>query len=240
MDDKIRLKVIFVGSGGVGKTSLITQYLNKTFTEGYLMTVGVDKSIKNIKIEGKDVTLEINDTAGQEDYRQVNKIFMKNTKIAIIVYDITNRASFEEIPKWIETVNQSNQNNQNNQNNKIIFGLAANKSDLYEKQEIKKKEGSDFADKHNLLFFETSAKDYDSIENVFMDLTKKYLTENNNNNNNNYNNNNNNNINNINVNIEDDSMEPFAGVQNNVSQSQSILDPSKIKKKCCCCECIII
>ena len=231
MDNKIRLKVIFVGSGQVGKTSLITQYLNKTFTEGYLMTVGVDKSIKNIKIEGKDVILEINDTAGQEDYRQVNKIFMKNTKIAIFVYDITNRASFEEIPKWIETVNQSNPNNN------IIFGLAANKSDLYENQEIKKKEGCDFAKNHNLLFFETSAKDYDSIENVFMALTKEYLTKNNNNTN----------INNINVNIEDDSKEPFAfensnieDVQNNVSQSQSFLDPTKKKKKCCCSECIII
>ena len=231
MDNKIRLKVIFVGSGKVGKTSLITQYLNKTFTEGYLMTVGVDKSIKNIKIEGKDVILEINDTAGQEDYRQVNKIFMKNTKIAIFVYDITNRASFEEIPKWIETVNQSNPNNN------IIFGLAANKSDLYENQEIKKKEGCDFAKNHNLLFFETSAKDYDSIENVFMALTKEYLTKNNNNTN----------INNINVNIEDDSKEPFAfensnieDVQNNVSQSQSFLDSTKKKKKCCCSECIII
>ena len=231
MDNKIRLKVIFVGSGQVGKTSLITQYLNKTFTEGYLITVGVDKSMKNIKIEGKDVTLEINDTAGQEDYRQVNKIFMKNTKIAIFVYDITNRASFEEIPKWIETVNQSNPNNN------IIFGLAANKSDLYENQEIKKKEGSDFANNHNLLFFETSAKDYDSIENVFMALTKEYLTKNNNNTN----------INNINVNIEDDSKEPFAfensnieDVQNNVSQSQSFLDSTKKKKKCCCSECIII
>ena len=231
MDNKIRLKVIFVGSGRVGKTSLITQYLNKTFTEGYLMTVGVDKSIKNIKIEGKDVILEINDTAGQEDYRQVNKIFMKNTKIAIFVYDITNRASFEEIPKWIETVNQSNPNHN------IIFGLAANKSDLYENQEIKKKEGSDFANNHNLLFFETSAKDYDSIENVFIALTKEYLTKNNNNTN----------INNINVNIEDDSKEPFAfensnieDVQNNVSQSQSFLDSTKKKKKCCCSECIII
>ena len=175
---------------------------------------------------------------------------MKNTNIAIIVYDITNRASFEEIPKWIDTVKQSNPNNN------IIFGLAANKSDLYEKQVIKKKEGSDFADFHHLIFFETSAKDYDSIEKVFMDLTKEYLTKNNNNNNNNNNNknnnnnnknNNNNNINNNNVNIEDDSMEPFAAinnniedVQNDVSQSQSILDPKKNKKKCCCCECIII
>ena len=169
MDNKIRLKVIFVGSGQVGKTSLITQYLNKTFTEGYLITVGVDKSMKNIKIEGKDVTLEINDTAGQEDYRQVNKIFMKNTNIAIIVYDITNRASFEEIPKWIDTVKQSNPNNN------IIFGLAANKSDLYENDKVGIEKGKICAKELDCIFKETTSTEYSGIELLINELVEKYI-----------------------------------------------------------------
>ena len=164
-----KIKLILVGGQAVGKTSLINQYLDKTFTENYLMTMGSDKTIKKINIEGKEVTLEICDTVGQPDYRAVNKIFMKNSDIALIVYDITNRESFEELTNWIYSVNQSN----NNKN--VIFGIAANKSDLYEQKVVNKKEGEEFAKNNNILFFETSAKDYDSVENVFLTLTKEYL-----------------------------------------------------------------
>ena len=164
-----KIKLILVGGQAVGKTSLINQYLDKTFTENYLMTMGSDKTIKKINIEGKEVSLEICDTVGQPDYRAVNKIFMKNSDIALIVYDITNRESFEELTNWIYSVNQSN----NNKN--VIFGIAANKSDLYEQKVVNKKEGEEFAKNNNILFFETSAKDYDSVENVFLTLTKEYL-----------------------------------------------------------------
>ena len=166
---KIKVKLILVGETTVGKTSLINQYLDKTFKEEHIVTVGKEKSLKNINIEGKEVSLEICDTAGQIDYRAINKIFMKNTDIALIVYDITNRKSFEELTNWIYSVNESN----NNKN--VIFGIAANKSDLYEEKVIDKKEGEEFAKNNNALFFETSAKDYDSVENVFLTLSEEYL-----------------------------------------------------------------
>ena len=164
-----KIKLILVGSEAVGKTSLMNQYIDKTFTESYLMTMGSDKTLKKINIDGKVVSLEIFDTVGQPDYRLVNKIFMKNTDIALIIYDITNRKSFEELTNWIYSVNQSN----NNKN--VIFGIAANKSDLYEKKVIDKKEGEEFAKNNNALFFETSAKDYDSVENVFLTLSEEYI-----------------------------------------------------------------
>jgi small GTP-binding protein len=164
-----KIKLILVGSEAVGKTSLMNQYIDKTFTESYLMTMGSDKTLKKINIDGKVVSLEIFDTVGQPDYRAVNKIFMKNTDIALIIYDITNRKSFEELTNWIYSVNQSN----NNKN--VIFGIAANKSDLYEKKVIDKKEGEEFAKNNNALFFETSAKDYDSVENVFLTLSEEYI-----------------------------------------------------------------
>ena len=166
---KIKVKLILVGETTVGKTSIINQYIDKTFKEEYMMTIGKEKSLKNINIEGKEVTLEICDTAGQIDYRAINKIFMKNTDIALIVYDITNKKSFEELSDWINSVNQSN----NNKN--VIFGIAANKSDLYEQKVINKKEGEEFAKNNNALFFETSAKDYDSVENVFLTLSEEYI-----------------------------------------------------------------
>ena len=166
---KIKVKLILVGETTVGKTSIINQYIDKTFKEEYMMTIGKEKSLKNINLEGKEVSLEICDTAGQIDYRAINKIFMKNTDIALIIYDITNRKSFEELTNWIYSVNQSN----NNKN--VIFGIAANKSDLYEQKVINKKEGEEFAKNNNALFFETSAKDYDSVENVFLTLSEEYI-----------------------------------------------------------------
>ncbi len=166
---KIKVKLILVGEKTVGKTSLITQYLDKTFKEEYIMTVGKEKSLKNINIKGKEVTLEICDTAGQDEYRAINKIFMKNTDIALIVYDITKRESFEELNNWIGSVKESNTNK------KVIFGIAANKSDLYEQKVVDKKEGEEFAKNNKALFFETSAKDYDSVENVFLTLSEEYL-----------------------------------------------------------------
>ena len=166
---KNKIKFIFVGLNGVGKTSIINQYLDKTFTENYLMTIGSDKTLKKINIEGKEVTLEICDTTGHEEYRKINEIFMKNTDIALIVYDITKRESFEELTNWINSVKEIN----NNKN--VIFGIAANKSDLYEQKVINKKEGEEFAKNNNALFFETSAKDYDSVENVFLTLSEEYI-----------------------------------------------------------------
>ena len=169
MSEKKKIKVIFVGSKAVGKTSLISQYVNESFTEIYLLVIGVDKSRKKIKIGNEEVTLEIFDTAGQEDYRSVNKLFMKNTQIALIVYDITNKQSYEKLNEWINVVQNSNKNSE------IVFGIAANKSDLFEKRKVSKQEGEQFAKENNSLFFETSAKDYDSINNVMNKLTEKYL-----------------------------------------------------------------
>ena len=170
MDNKIlKIKVILVGESQVGKTSLINQYINNEDTLTYLATMGSDKSLKNINIKGKEVTLEIFDTVGQPDYRLVNKIFMKNTDIALIVYDITNRESFDELTGWINNVKEINQSPD------IILSIIANKSDLYEKRNISEEEGKKFAADNHSFFFLFFAFDYDSINKVFNDLTEEYL-----------------------------------------------------------------
>ena len=187
-------KLILVGEGHVGKTSIIQQFIEQKFSESYLMTVGSDKSIKDLKINGKDIKLEIWDTAGQDKYRGVNKIFMKNTKIALLVYDITEKYTFEQLNFWIDNVKDINKNEN------IIFGVAANKSDLFEQQVVETEEGKKFANDNNCLFFETSAKDYKSIENAFSKLAENYIEKIENKNNETNNNNINNNSNNINNN----------------------------------------
>ena len=164
-----KIKLIFVGEGKVGKTSLISQYIEKKFEEEYTMTVGSDKTYKELEINNKKISLEIWDTPGQKEFNAVSKIFMKNAKIAIIVYSIIDKKSFENLNHWLEMVNKSNKNQE------VIIGIVANKSDLFENQIVSKEEGEKFAKDNNALFFETSAKDYNSIDKVFVELCKSYL-----------------------------------------------------------------
>ena len=167
-----KVKLIFVGEGGVGKTCLISQYMENKFNEEHAMSVGRDKSLKEIEINGKTINLEIWDTPGQEKFNSASKMFMKNTKIALIVYSIIDKNSFKKLDKWIDMVNETNKNEN------VTIGIVANKSDLFEKQEVSKEEGEQYAKDKNLLFFETSAKDYASINNVFIEICKAYLEKN--------------------------------------------------------------
>jgi small GTP-binding protein len=167
-----KVKLIFVGEGGVGKTCLISQYMENKFNEEHAMTVGRDKSLKEIEINGKTINLEIWDTPGQEKFNSASKMFMKNTKIALIVYSIIDKNSFKKLDKWIDMVNETNKNEN------VTIGIVANKSDLFEKQEVSKEEGEQYAKDKNLFFFETSAKDYASINNVFIEICKAYLEKN--------------------------------------------------------------
>ena len=164
-----RIKLIFVGEGKVGKTSLISQYTEKKFDEEYTMTVGNDKVYKELEINNKKISLEIWDTPGQKEFNAVSKIFMKNAKIAIIVYSIIDKKSFENLNKWLNMLKEINKNDD------LVIGIVANKSDLFENQIVSKEEGEKFAKDNNVLFFETSAKDYNSINKVFLELCKSYL-----------------------------------------------------------------
>ena len=97
MNSKNKVKLILVGNNKVGKSSIIFQFIENKFSEEYLTTISQDKSIKEIKLEdGEKINLKIWDSIGQEEYRNANKILMKLTKIALLVYDKTNQKSFEE------------------------------------------------------------------------------------------------------------------------------------------------
>ena len=170
--NEIQCKVTFVGETEVGKSSLIRQFIVKEFSQGYITTIGSDQSASSLIIEGQKINLNIWDTAGQERFRTVNKIFLKNSKIVILVYDITKKATFEKIvdfwyPKVCEVLGQD-----------IIIGLAGNKSDLYEKEDISVEEVKQFAEKNNMIFKETTATNYDSIDNLLNELVQVFYKKN--------------------------------------------------------------
>ncbi len=167
---KNKIKLILVGETKVGKTSIITQYIKNDFLEEFITTTSQDKSIKEIKLEnGEEIVLEIWDTIGQQKLRTTNKIFMKNAKIALIVYDITNENSFKNLKVFYNEINEyiGKEN--------IVIGVVANKSDLYEEKVVSKEEGEEYAKSINALFFEISAKDHECIENLFKDIATEYV-----------------------------------------------------------------
>ncbi len=162
------LKIVIVGQSSVGKTALINQYMNKIFIDAAITTIGTDKFIKVEKINDIEIKLNIWDTAGQERFRSLSPLFLKGSHIVIMVYDITNKDSFDELETfWKEKIKDNTSN--------IILGLAANKSDLYEREVVTIEEGKDFAKNNDAIFFETTAKNYESTRQLFIELVTKYI-----------------------------------------------------------------
>ena len=154
------LKYIIIGDAYVGKTNLLLRYAHGQFRPDYQLTIGVEFGAKNIKIKDKIYRIQIWDTAGTESFRSVTRGYYKSSVCALVVYDIANRESFNNINDWIEDCkNQSPKT--------IFFVLVGNKSDLEDKRQVSTEEGQELADKYGMLFFETSAKNGQNVEEIF-------------------------------------------------------------------------
>ena len=172
MEDKKEdnnFKIVLVGEAGVGKTSIISQFVDQIFEDDLQTSTGGSFMTKTLKFNnGKTIKFEIWDTAGQERYRALTKMFYKNALAAVIVYDVTRKRSFEEINTfWIKQIKESAPEN-------IILAIAANKADLLDKEEVNEKEARKFAEDNNALFFETSAKSGLGLNELFVGIGKKY------------------------------------------------------------------
>jgi small GTP-binding protein len=154
------LKFVIIGDSGVGKSNILLRYINNTFSDEFKTTVGVEFGAKNLEVNGRIYRIQIWDTAGQENFRSIARAYYKNSVCACIVYDITNRNSFNSIQSWIDDcVKQSPKS--------ILFILIGNKNDLNESREVQYEEGVEFAKKRNMIFLETSAKTGNNISAIF-------------------------------------------------------------------------
>ena len=169
-NDYIQCKVVLLGETGVGKTSIITRYVSNTFSQYVMTSTGSSFVSKNIILdENNKVKLQIWDTAGQEKYRSLAKIFYQSTAVAILVYDITTKSSFEGIKNyWAKEI-------KNNSPSDIIIAVVANKSDNYLEQEVSTEEGKDLAKQLNAIFSSTSAKLGNGIDELFNLIAEKYI-----------------------------------------------------------------
>ena len=167
-------KLVFIGDPGVGKTCIISRFLKGTFDAEQITTVGASYASKTIKISetNESLTLDVWDTAGQEKYRSLTRIFFQGAKLAILVYDITRKDSFENLKNvWLKELKDHADKN-------VVLGVAGNKSDLYEKEEVSEQEAREFAKSIGAIFCLTSAQSNSGIEELFEEMGKKFLDPN--------------------------------------------------------------
>ena len=164
-EKELDIKIILVGESGTGKTNLINTYFGKSFNINTESSIDLQNSIKLFEINNTKCMINIWDTMGQEKYRSWTKSFFRETDIVIFVYDITSKKSFTELDYWVNIVIQEI-------GKEAIFGLAANKNDLYLYEKVKLKDGELYANKINAIFASTSAKS-DPLS--FRDLIQKLL-----------------------------------------------------------------
>lgn len=167
MDDyKFLFKVVLIGEAGVGKTCLVRRYCQGVFPVAQSATIGVDFMIKTIDVNGEQIKLQIWDTAGQERFRTITQSYYRSANAIVIVYDIGNQPSFDRLVDWMRELKQ-------HINDRVILFLVGNKCDLnVDEREIPLHIGAQFAQRFNMKFIETSAKESKNVEKIFKDIAE--------------------------------------------------------------------
>ena len=160
-----KLKIIIVGDSSVGKTNIINRYVNGEFSRDYMITIGMDFLTCNLELDNKIFKLNLWDTAGSEQFRSVTKGYYSNSCCALIVYDITNEQSFQNVKQWIDDCYAF-------ANKNIHLVLVGNKIDLEQDRRITKENAEDLANQYGMDLYEVSALSGDNIDNIFSGICK--------------------------------------------------------------------
>ena len=165
-----KLKVVIVGDSGVGKTNLVKRFISNTFISNSKATVGVEFLSKSYRINNQVFKIEIWDTAGQERYKSITAAYYKGAKGALIVYDITQKASYDNVDKWLSEIKEKA-----SQDMKLM--IIGNKCDLDDKREVQTDDAFEKAKDLQSPIMETSALDGTNVKEAFYDLLKEMYRE---------------------------------------------------------------
>jgi Ras-related protein Rab-8A len=161
----MQIKLLMIGDSGVGKTCLLLRYANDSFSPTFITTIGIDFKIKNVDIDGTRIKLQIWDTAGQERFRTITTSYFRGAQGILLVYDVTDRRSFESIRNWISQI----QTHADVHVNKILIG---NKCDMVDDKAVSTEEGERLAKEFNIPFWECSAKTDLNVESSFVSIAR--------------------------------------------------------------------
>ena len=165
-----KLKVVIVGDSGVGKTNLVKRFISNTFISNSKATVGVEFLSKSYRINNQVFKIEIWDTAGQERYKSITAAYYKGAKGALIVYDITQKTSYENVDRWISEIKEKA-----SQDMKLM--IIGNKCDLVDKREVQTDDAFEKAKDLQSPIMETSALDGTNVKEAFYDLLREMYKE---------------------------------------------------------------
>ncbi|CAF9910119.1 MAG: Ras- protein Rab-6B [Gomphillus americanus] len=160
-----KFKLVFLGEQSVGKTSLITRFMYDSFDNMYQATIGIDFLSKTMYLEDRTVRLQLWDTAGQERFRSLIPSYIRDSSVAVVVYDISNLKSFQNTRKWVDDV-------RGERGNDVIIVLVGNKTDLNDKREVTTQMGEEEAKRCGALFVETSAKVGANVKGLFRKIAQ--------------------------------------------------------------------
>ena len=160
-------KISIIGDTAVGKSCLLKRITENEFKESYELTIGVEFGSILFKTENKILKLQIWDTAGQENFKSITKIFYRGTHWVFLAYDITRESTFQNASKWLNEVKQ-------NSGNDVIVFLVGTQFDKDSKRVVSEEDAKAFMEKHELDYFiETSAKTNHNIEKLFTTAAQK-------------------------------------------------------------------
>ena len=158
-------KIVVLGDISVGKTSILSRFRYGVFEPEYMPTLGIDFFSQNLFYEDKTIRLILWDTAGEERFRSLIPSYLKNADCIIIVFDITNKDSFNSLNKWLT-------DSKNNASEGTIYIICGNKSDLKEKRTVNENEIDEYIKKNELIYVECSAKNGEGIKDLFNTVAK--------------------------------------------------------------------
>ncbi|KAK4787303.1 hypothetical protein SAY86_011136 [Trapa natans] len=157
-------KLLLIGDSGVGKSCLLLRFADDSYLESYISTIGVDFKIRTVEQDGKTIKLQIWDTAGQERFRTITSSYYRGAHGIIVVYDVTDLESFNNVKQWLSEIDRYASENVN----KLLVG---NKCDLAAQKVVSSETAKAFADEIGIPFMETSAKDATNVEQAFMAMS---------------------------------------------------------------------
>ena len=167
-ESSVTFKILTIGESGVGKTCILRRFVENKFLKNHLATIGIDFKTKTLNINDQEIKLKIWDTAGQERFRNITTQYYKGADGIVLVYDVTDDASYDKIRDWMDQIVH------NTQKDEIGLVLLGNKCDM-EPRNVTEEQGNKLAEELKISYFETSALNGQGINEAFEQLTRDIM-----------------------------------------------------------------